>query len=133
MTSRAQSDIVSQLSQLLAAPMPTIVTVHEAKTTLSELLRRVEAGEEIIIARGDTPVAVLRAHKPEDLAAKREAAFGCLAGQFAVPDESVFFGPQSDAEIAEMFGEDFLALHTGKETGAKTDPKAGKRVRKGGA
>lgn len=39
--------------------MARTVTVHEAKTHLSRLLRAVEAGEEIIIARGDTPVARL--------------------------------------------------------------------------
>jgi prevent-host-death family protein len=35
------------------------VTVQEAKTQLSQLLRRVEAGEEIVIRRGREPVAVL--------------------------------------------------------------------------
>jgi prevent-host-death family protein len=35
------------------------VTVHEAKTHLSRLLQRVEAGEEIVIARGSVPVARL--------------------------------------------------------------------------
>jgi len=35
------------------------VSVHEAKTHLSRLLRRVEAGEEILIARGGKPVAKL--------------------------------------------------------------------------
>ncbi|WP_311785381.1 type II toxin-antitoxin system Phd/YefM family antitoxin [Ferirhizobium litorale] len=35
------------------------VKVGEAKTHLSELLVSVEAGEEIIIARGDAPVARL--------------------------------------------------------------------------
>ena len=35
--------------------------VHEAKTHLSRLLERVERGEEIVIARGGRPVAVLRA------------------------------------------------------------------------
>jgi prevent-host-death family protein len=35
------------------------VTVQEAKTQLSRLLRRVEAGEEIVIRRGREPVAVL--------------------------------------------------------------------------
>lgn len=34
-------------------------SVHEAKTHLSRLLQRVEAGEEIIIARGNKPVAKL--------------------------------------------------------------------------
>ena len=35
------------------------VTVHEAKTHLSRLLRDVESGETLIIARGTTPVARL--------------------------------------------------------------------------
>lgn len=35
------------------------VGVHEAKTNLSRLLRRVAAGEEIIITRGRQPVARL--------------------------------------------------------------------------
>jgi prevent-host-death family protein len=32
-------------------------TVHQAKTNLSKLLRKVENGEEVIIARGKEPVA----------------------------------------------------------------------------
>jgi prevent-host-death family protein len=35
------------------------VTVQEAKTQLSRLLRRVEAGEEVVIRRGREPVALL--------------------------------------------------------------------------
>lgn len=35
------------------------VSVHEAKTNLSKLLERVEAGEEVIIARAGHPVARL--------------------------------------------------------------------------
>jgi len=35
------------------------VNVHEAKTHLSALLQRVEAGEEIVIARSGAPVAKL--------------------------------------------------------------------------
>lgn len=35
------------------------VTVQEAKTQLSQLLRRVEAGEEVVIRRGRDPVAML--------------------------------------------------------------------------
>lgn len=37
----------------------TTVNVHEAKTHLSQLLARVEAGEEIVIARAGKPVAIL--------------------------------------------------------------------------
>ena len=35
------------------------VTVQQAKTQLSRLLRRVEAGEDVLIRRGREPVAVL--------------------------------------------------------------------------
>jgi prevent-host-death family protein len=35
------------------------VSVQEAKTQLSRLLRKVEAGEEVVIRRGREPVAVL--------------------------------------------------------------------------
>lgn len=39
--------------------MTTTVNVQEAKTRLSELLKRVESGEEIVIARAGTPIAQL--------------------------------------------------------------------------
>lgn len=35
------------------------VNVHDAKTRLSQLLERVEAGDDVIIARAGTPVARL--------------------------------------------------------------------------
>lgn len=37
----------------------TTVNIHEAKTHLSELLRRVMNGEEIIIAKAGKPIAIL--------------------------------------------------------------------------
>ena len=40
-------------------PLATKVNTHEAKTQLSKLLARVQAGEEIVIARAGTPVARL--------------------------------------------------------------------------
>lgn len=39
--------------------MTVSVKVAEAKTHLSELLAKVEAGEEVIISRGNTPIAKL--------------------------------------------------------------------------
>lgn len=36
-----------------------IVTVHEAKTTLSKLIKQALAGEEVVIARGSEPVVRL--------------------------------------------------------------------------
>jgi prevent-host-death family protein len=56
------------------------VSVQEAKTHLSRLLRRVEAGEEIVIRRGRQPVAMLvRAPVP----AGRRQIWGDLEGAMA--------------------------------------------------
>jgi prevent-host-death family protein len=75
------------------------VTVHEAKTHLSRLLERVEDGEEVVIARGRTPVARLVP------AARRSAQgrrFGALRGKVRVG--RTFFEPLSDEEL-ERWGE----------------------------
>lgn len=42
------------------------VTVQEAKTHLSRLLRRVEAGESIVIRRGPHRIAVLNPLSPQN-------------------------------------------------------------------
>ena len=39
--------------------MGTTVNIHEAKTHLSRLLQRVQAGEEVVIAKAGKPVARL--------------------------------------------------------------------------
>jgi antitoxin (DNA-binding transcriptional repressor) of toxin-antitoxin stability system len=50
--------------------MTIIVKVGEAETRFSDLLARVETGEEIIIARDDVPIAKLtRIERANDLAA----------------------------------------------------------------
>lgn len=41
-----------------------MVNIHEAKTRLSRLLREVERGDEVVIARAGTPVAKLIAYTP---------------------------------------------------------------------
>ncbi len=45
--------------------MTVTVNVGEAKTRLSELLARVEAGEEVVIARDSSPVARLSRIRPK--------------------------------------------------------------------
>ena len=50
------------------------VGAYEAKTHLSELLEKVEAGEEIIITKHGTPVAKLVPVKKEASAEQRAAA-----------------------------------------------------------
>jgi prevent-host-death family protein len=73
----------------------SVVTIHAAKTNLSKLLARVEAGEEIVIARGKTPIARLTPiHRPK---AKRQ--FGAFKGVVSVGPE--FFEPMTHAELAE--------------------------------
>ncbi len=68
------------------------VPVHVAKTQLSKLLARVEAGEVITIARGRTPVAKL---VPAIRKGKRE--FGAMRGKFSIGPE--FFDPLPDDEL----------------------------------
>lgn len=71
-----------------------VVTIHTAKTTLSQLLARVEAGEEIVLARGKSPIAKLVPFRPA--ASKRR--FGALRGKISVgPD---FFAPLTEQELA---------------------------------
>jgi prevent-host-death family protein len=50
--------------------MPITVKIGEAKARLSELIAKVEAGEEVVIARGHEPVARLA---PLDEQAERAA------------------------------------------------------------
>lgn len=58
------------------------VGVHEAKSTLSQLLRRVAAGEEVTIARSGEPLARL---VPVQRQMPRH--FGRDRGLFEVPDD----------------------------------------------
>ncbi|WP_354702171.1 hypothetical protein DSM112329_02525 [Paraconexibacter sp. AEG42_29] len=51
------------------------VKIHEAKTNFSRLITQVEAGEEIIVQRGDVPVAKI---VPYSASAPRRA--GALKG-----------------------------------------------------
>ena len=68
--------------------MTAPVTIHAAKTHLSQLIARVEAGEEIIIARGDTPVARLvpiAPPRPTRLFGKWADRIGPLGPDFFAP------------------------------------------------
>jgi prevent-host-death family protein len=58
------------------------VTVHEAKTHLSRLLRRVAMGEEIVISRGGEPVARL-----VPATHRKSRTLGIDRGKFVVPDD----------------------------------------------
>lgn len=61
------------------------VSVHEAKTHLSRLLKQVKAGEEIIITHSGTPVAKLSAVEGRKLRVPGDLAH--LAHKIHIPDD----------------------------------------------
>jgi len=84
--------------------MPSLVNVHEAKTQLSKLLRRVEAGEDILIGRAGQPVARLTRIEPEDTPPR---PLGTWRGRVTISDdfdalpaevEAAFYGSRLDPE-----------------------------------
>jgi prevent-host-death family protein len=74
------------------------VNVGQAKTDLSKLLARVEAGEEVEIARDGVPVARLVRVEPSTPGSRFLAAHGSLADAIVIADNFEF----SDAEIDAM-------------------------------
>ena len=77
-------------------------TVHAAKTHLLKLIDRAARGEEIIIARGNKPVARLVAlDAPAHVLRRR--AFGVLKGKLKLPDS--FFDPLPEEEVWETRGD----------------------------
>ncbi|KRF35420.1 prevent-host-death protein [Nocardioides sp. Soil805] len=70
-----------------------MVNVHEAKSSLSKLLERVEAGETIVIARAGRPVAELVPHRRVDL------VFGLAKGEIRF-DPETFDDPDDDVIAA---------------------------------
>lgn len=80
-----------------------IYNTSYAKTHLSALIARVEAGEEIIIGRADKPLAKLVPYKDEG-----KASFvGAARGKIAVPSLDTL--NQWDADIAEPLTIDMFA------------------------
>mgnify|MGYP001813507553 FL=1 len=73
----------------------TEVGVHEAKTHLSRLLRRVAAGEQIIITSGGRPAARL---VPFERSESRELGFD--AGLLTIPED---FDDPLPPELLEDF------------------------------
>ncbi|HWB71240.1 MAG TPA: type II toxin-antitoxin system Phd/YefM family antitoxin [Egibacteraceae bacterium] len=72
------------------------VGVHEAKTHLSRLLRRVAAGEEIVIKRSGTPVARLVPVRGDP-----QRQLGRDRGRFQVPED---FDAPLPEDLVQAFG-----------------------------
>ena len=74
------------------------VNIHEAKTNLSKLVERAEAGEEIVIARAGKPAAKLIPFT----AARVRRRLGLLDGRFKIPDD--FNAPLPDSVLRAFEG-----------------------------
>lgn len=72
--------------------MAETVNIHDAKTQLSRILQRVEAGERVVIARAGKPIADLVPHRPDKV-----LQFGALKGQIWVADDA-FRWPNDDID-----------------------------------
>jgi prevent-host-death family protein len=72
-----------------------VVNVHAAKTQLSRLLERAEAGEEIVIGRAGKPIAKLVPYVPD----RPKRVFGRLKGQIVIHGD---FDADNE-EIADLF------------------------------
>ncbi len=70
---------------------------QEAKTHLSRLVERAQAGERIVIAKAGTPVVELVAVRRPDI------IFGAYAGEVII-DDALF--TSADADMAALFDED---------------------------
>ena len=72
-------------------------SIHAAKTNLSRLVERAEAGDTVVIARGSVPVA----HLTRIAATKPGRRFGAMKGRAKVT--KAFFEPLP-ADEAESWG-----------------------------
>jgi prevent-host-death family protein len=73
-----------------------LTNIHAAKSQLSKLVERAEAGEEVIIARAGKPVAKLVAYRPR----KAPRKGGQWRGKVRIADDF----DELPADIAEAFG-----------------------------
>jgi prevent-host-death family protein len=78
------------------------VNIHEAKTHLSRLLQRVAAGEEIVIAKSNHPVARLVPYDPP----VRDRVPGTGRGDIWMSDD--FDAPLPDDVLDDFEGGDLL-------------------------
>jgi len=70
-------------------------SIHAAKTNLSRLIERAERGDEVIIARGSTPVARLTRLRP----VRSGRRFGAMRGRARVT--RAFFDPVPPEDAGE--------------------------------
>jgi prevent-host-death family protein len=75
-----------------------VVNMHEAKTTLSQLVEQAENGEEVVLARAGQPVARIVA-----LRSSGRRQLGQWKGKVRMSDD--FDAPLPEAELAAWTGD----------------------------
>ncbi|MGD9878977.1 MAG: type II toxin-antitoxin system Phd/YefM family antitoxin [Reyranella sp.] len=78
-----------------------VYTIHTAKTNLSKLIARAEAGEEVVLARGKAPIARI---VPIATAKPPKRKFGALKGKIRIGPEFLNHSPRMDRGWAEALG-----------------------------
>jgi prevent-host-death family protein len=85
--------------------MTVTANIHEAKTTLSKLIERALAGEEVVIAKAGKPVVKLTPVTPPLSHDVRASLFGKYDGQMILSED--WEGSSFDAEMhLKWFGEE---------------------------
>jgi prevent-host-death family protein len=75
------------------------VSIHEAKTQLSQLVKKASKGESFIIARAGKPLVKVTALDSPDASQIRRLGF--LAGEIPVPED---FDTMGHEQIEALFG-----------------------------
>lgn len=104
------------------------VNIHHAKTNLSRLILRAEAGEEVVIARAGKPaVRLVPIHLPNRTLFKP----GVLKGLLHVPENFLSPDPALEEEMEQLFYQSPLITDDTKHRPAddltRTDPPRVKR------
>jgi prevent-host-death family protein len=73
------------------------ITMHKAKTSLSQLVAKVEAGEEVVLCRGKEPVAMLVPYRKK---ADRRPKVGKITSAPVLLKPGCF-APLTENEISE--------------------------------
>ena len=69
------------------------VSIKDAKELLDELVRRVEAGEQVMLTRDGKPVAEIA---PPPLAESKKSILGAMKGEIWMADDFDALGPEWD-------------------------------------
>lgn len=74
----------------------TKLNIHEAKTHLSKYLRKVAAGEEVVICKNGQPIAQIIPFPTQ----KRQSIMGCAKGMGSILPS--FFEPWTEEDLPGM-------------------------------